>query len=229
MLGPGLAGATALVALVDAGLDATGVGGRPTPAAAELLAAHALMERWIPPAVRDATDTAGGPAAGGAPALTVARVGDASGARGGFEVSIDGQPAGRWDALVVTARDLAAAAGVLTAAPWYGGVFHPVAGGVFLLGVPDSGQVVRPDGERDLALTRAQAGWVGEYLRGRYRLPTGEAMLDRPSLRRTGVRRGAAGYLRALDRELRAGRARAAAAGYPLPLPAAAPASPAAR
>ncbi|MBL7492687.1 hypothetical protein I6A60_17705 [Frankia sp. AgB1.9] len=259
VLGPDLAGATALVTLVDAGLDATGVGGRLTRPAAELLAAYALTDRWIFPAgTTEPDDVTGGlmggggppagagpgagadpavgadatvggdPAVGGDPVLTVTRAGSGTGPGRGFAISVGGRPAGRWDAVVVTARDLAAAAGVLAAAPWYGGVFHPVADGVFLLGVPDSGQVVRPDGERDLAVTKAQAGWVGEYLRGRYRLPADQAMLDHPGLRRTGLRRGAAGYLRALDRELRAGRSRAAAAGYPLPLPAAEPAAPAA-
>jgi hypothetical protein len=254
VLGPDLAGATALVALVDAGLDATGVGGRLTRPAAELLAAHALTDRWIFPAgTTDLDDVTGGlaggggtpdgggpptgtdpvvgtdPPVGGDPVLAVTRAGIGTGPGRGFAISIGGRPAGHWDAIVVTARDLGVAAGVLTAAPWYGGVFHPVADGVFLLGVPDSGQVVRPDGERDLAVTKAQAGWVGEYLRGRYRLPADQAMLDHPGLRRTGLRRGAAGYLRALDHELRAGRARAAAAAYPLPLPAAEPAEPASR
>lgn len=223
MLGSDLAGATALVTLVDAGLDATGVGGRPTREAADLLAAYALTDRWLVPA------GAPGDATGGVdPVLTVTRGAGETEPEGGFQISVGGEPVGRWDAVVVTARGLAAVAGVLDAVPWFGAVFHPVAGGVFLLGVPDSGQVVRPDSERDLTVTKAQAGWVGEYLRGRYRLPAGQTMLDHPGLRRTGVRRGAAGYLRALDRELRAGRARAAAAGYPLPLPAARPASPAA-
>jgi hypothetical protein len=222
VLGPDLAGATALVTLVDAGLDATGVGGRPTGAAADLLAAYALTDRWLVPA-----GACGDPAGAADPRLVVTRAAAETEPHGLFQISLGGEPMGHWDAVVVTARGLAAVAGVLAAAPWFGAVFHPVAGGVFLLGVPDSGQVGRPDSERDLTVTKAQAGWVAEYLRGRYLLPAGQAMLDHPGLRRTGVRRGAAGYLRALDRELRAGRSRAAAAGYPLPLPAARPASPA--
>jgi hypothetical protein len=53
-------------------------------------------------------------------------------------------------------------------------------------------------------------------------------MLDRPELRHRGVHglglrgRTGRGLVRPLERELRAGRSRAAAAGYPLPLPAAA-------
>jgi len=227
VLGPDLAGAVALVALLDAGLDAHGVGGPLTPAAAALLTTHGRGGRWLTgPDTTAGTDTTASAevvagSGSGTTTLTVARAAGGAQPEQGFEISLGGRRLGHWDAVVVTARGLVAVAGVVpAAAPWYGGVFHPVADRVYILGVPDTGQVAPPDGERELAFVRAQAGWVAEYLRGRYQLPAYQIMISQPGLRRVGLsRRGAGAYLRALERELRAGRARAAAAGYPLPLP----------
>ncbi|MBL7502280.1 hypothetical protein I6A84_06665 [Frankia sp. CNm7] len=251
VLSPDLTGATALAALVDAGLDATFVG-RPTAAAGVLLAKRALTGRWlaevadegeepVPPRQVDEVP------ADFRPLVTHADAPD--GSRRGFGISLAGQALGSWDALVVTAPTVWAATPLITtAAPWYGGVFHSRTDGVFLVGspkgvpAPDGGSPGRdprdpppgpPADRRGDTLTAvlaheliwAQASWIGEYLRGRYLPPARQAMLDHPRLRGTGLRRwGDGGYLRALDRELRAGRARAAAAGYPLPLPAAQPA-----
>jgi hypothetical protein len=224
VLGPDLAGAAALVAFVDAGLDATGVGGEPPPAAAAVLAAHALTDRWLVGAGR--ADGAGRTAGDGStPTITRA----AGAPVPAFAIRIGGELVGRWDAVVVTAPALAPSGGAGGPdAPRFGGVFHSVADGVYVVGAPD--EPAPPPGPPDPTLARAQAGWVAEYLRGRYRLPAYQAMAARPSLRRPGLWRGAgrrhggaAGYVRALERELRAGRARAAAAGYPLPLPAAPP------
>jgi hypothetical protein len=128
----------------------------------------------------------------------------------------------------------------------FGGVFDPDSDGVYLIGGagPVGGRVHgRSTGssaaaerdtvavrgiaaERDTVAVRelawAQGSWVGEYLRGRYQLPPRSVMLAHPGLprRRFGWERpGIDGYLARLGRELRRGRARAAAAGYPLPLP----------
>ncbi len=130
--------------------------------------------------------------------------------------------------------------GAIGLARRFGGVFDPDSDGVYLIGAGSpvgvhghgharSGMTSVPGtaaisdmaaGIRELAW--AQGSWVGEYLRGRYLLPARSVMLAHPGLpgRRLGWEwGGVAGYLARLDRELRRGRARAAAAGYPLPLP----------
>ena len=248
VLDPDLVGAVTLAALVDGGLDATCLGS-PTPAAAALLARRGLTGHRVSrdgdtaTATVAATATAAGRAAGGAsPEGTpvISRAAAAGGPARGFTVSIAGRPVGNWDAVVVSSATVTAVTAVIGAgSPWFGGVFHPRADGVYLVGTPGGAADDEtspadvpaqrhadaaddaPGADLDDPLVWAQGSWVGEYLRGRYLLPTYQAMLDRPGLRRGGLRRrGAAGYLRALERELRAGRARAAAAGYPLPLPA---------
>ncbi|MBX6388931.1 MAG: hypothetical protein IRZ08_08015 [Frankia sp.] len=252
VLGPDLAGAIALAALVDCGLDATGIGGEPTPRAAALLSGNALTARWLAgpelaaaavrlvpppdaPAVAGGTDQIGGPApaseagggggggmaAGGGearePTIGLRRVEPEQGTHQGFEVLVSGRPVGVFDAVVVTGSAASAASELAgSAIPWFGGVFHPRADGVYLVGWLPDGSAAEPE------VAEAQASWVGEYLRGRYLLPSYHEMASRPALRRLpfGRQRGR-GYLRALERERRAGRARATAAGYPLPLPAA--------
>ncbi|OHV37405.1 MULTISPECIES: hypothetical protein [Pseudofrankia] len=251
VLGPDLTGAVGLAALVDGGIDATYLGA-PTPAAEELLSRRALTARRVagPDDHGDEPVSPSAPSEGGADfAPVVSRAGAREDPRRGFQISLDGRSLGSWDAVVVTAATVAAVRTVIGVDdPWYGGVFHPRADGVYLIGGSGGGGVAgaaaggpagpRPAGEAgELAeedeapasgpggrLVWAQASWVGEYLRGRYLLPAYQAMLDHPGLRRVGLRRrGTCGYLRALERELRAGRARAAAAGYPLPIPAAGP------
>ncbi|ONH33837.1 hypothetical protein BL253_00530 [Pseudofrankia asymbiotica] len=246
MLGADLTGAVGLAALIDGGIDAVYVGS-PTPAAGALLAERSLASRRVggrdddlgEPAPRTPEDEA---TAGVLP--VVSRVGTRDEPGRGFEISVDGRSLGSWDAVVVTGSTVAAVATVIGVdVPWYGGVFHPRADGVYLVGslggtgaaltepagaptrrAAEDDETPGPDPGRQLAW--AQASWVGEHLRGRYLLPAYQAMLDHPGLRRVGLRRrGLGGYRRALDRELRAGRARAAAAGYPLPLPAAAAAA----
>ncbi|OHV54215.1 hypothetical protein BCD48_08940 [Pseudofrankia sp. BMG5.36] len=241
MLGADLTGAVALTALIDGGIDAVYVGS-PTPAAGVLLAERALASRRVGGRDDDLGESAPRTPVDEATAdllPVVSRVGTEDDPGRGFEISIDGRPLGSWDAIVVTVTTVAAVAGVIGVdAPWYGGVFHPRADGVYLVGsLEGAGAALTEPGDASTRhtgqddemppsslgqqLAWAQASWVGEHLRGRYLLPAYLAMLDHPGLRRVGLRRrGIGGYLRALERELRAGRARAAAAGYPLPLPA---------
>jgi hypothetical protein len=211
VLDPTLTGAIALRELADGGLDVTGVG-QVTPAAMRVLTDFGLTDRWVTGSAGPADQDAAAVMAACHP--TVSRIGGAGTAVPGFAVSLDGHLLGTWDAVVVTRRTVDVVADVIsTGAPWYGGVFHPQADGVYLVGPDevDAGRVDLDSGE----ITVPQARWVGEYLRGRYLLPAFQAMLDHPGLQRRGLRRG---YTRALDRELRAGHARASAAGYPLPL-----------
>jgi hypothetical protein len=236
VLDPTLTGAVALRELVDGGLDVTGIG-QPTEAALDVLRASALTRHWIagsaatravpprpwadvPEAGAGAALPAGDGLAGYHPVVT--RAGNDAGPGQGFAVSLDGDALGCWDALVVTPQTAAVVAGVIaTGGPWFGGVFHPRSAGVFVVGGEPGSASQHP-------LVELRARWVGEYLRGRYQLPAYQAMLDRPELRHRGLRgrgprgRTGRGLVRALERELRAGRSRAAAAGYPLPLPAAA-------
>ena len=162
-------------------------------------------------------------AATGDPArLRIARTGDAATAAHGFTISIGGGTIGHWDAVVVAPAGRSAAADLIGAeVPRFGGVFHPVTDGVYLVGAPADGAT---EPATDVVLAKAQAGWIGEYLRGRYALPAHQAMVSRPGPGRGPRARTGDGYLRAVGRELRAGRARAAAAGYPMPMPAARPA-----
>jgi len=226
VLGLDLTGAVALAALIDAGLDATGVGPLDPPAGV-FLAGRALVDRWVDSRKAPTADEpVDGAPADFRPVIRHARAAD--GTPTGFEIIVDGGSLGRWDALVVTPPALAAAGEVIAAdTSWYGGVFHPRSVGVHLVGgfrddIPQAdvlAQTLASD------LIWARASWVAEYLRGRYLPPPEQEMLDHPELRRTGLfRSGERGYRRALERELRAGRARAAAAGYPLPIPAVSPA-----
>ncbi|MEX5707545.1 hypothetical protein AB1484_04285 [Parafrankia sp. FMc6] len=96
---------------------------------------------------------------------------------------------------------------------FFAGVFHQEVEGLY-----------RVSAEPELAA--AQGSWIGEYLRGRYLLPSRPAMVSASGRSAGGPPADRAGqlrrrlYLRALTREVRRGHARAASAGYPLPVPA---------
>ncbi len=208
VLGLDVASAAAMISLVDGGLEVTTFAAGPVPPEAEAaLAAYGCADRVVgvaPGTLR--LSTADPPA----PPFTV------HGARTDPPDDTDpDDPLGVFDAVVLTAhteRLLPAGPG----SPRFGGVFDRRA--VWAFHVTDPPE-----------LAGAQGRWIGEYLRGRYALPDPTAM-DAAVAAATGrPRRGGAvrAALADLDRELRAGHARAGAAGYPVPRPPAPSPSPA--
>jgi thioredoxin reductase len=103
-------------------------------------------------------------------------------------------------------------------------VFHPDMDDLFFIGLLQPLGAVMP-------LAEAQGRWVAEYLTGRYALPDHAAMEQdiRDDLaemhkryvasKRHTIQVDFEGYLRAMDRERKAGAERAAARGYAPPLP----------
>ncbi len=172
---------------------------------------------------------------------------DAAGRRP-FDIQDNERQVTRWDVVVLTddLDDLVPGSPAMSSS-LFGGVFDPETEGVYRCGrlprpgAAPAGPVAVADAVR---LADAQSRWIGEYLRGRYLLPSRSAMLAAAGLRPT--RRTATGsaswprprsetlharwlrapgqtavrgYLRWLGAELRRGRARAAEGGYPLPVP----------
>ncbi|SNQ45885.1 conserved hypothetical protein [Frankia canadensis] len=208
VLGLDAASAAATIALVDGGLPVTAVTPAPvTPAALAALAAYGCADRVVE-------------VAAGTLRLTSAGVTTTSPAAPPFE--IHGAPAdppgdeaslGTFDAVVLTDGTRALLPDVADS-PRFGGVFDLRTAWVFHLSdAPD--------------LAGAQGRWIGEYLRGRYAPPDPVAMgAASPSARGLPWRGGARAAITELERELRAGHARAASAGYPLPTPPVPPVGP---
>jgi dimethylaniline monooxygenase (N-oxide forming) len=108
--------------------------------------------------------------------------------------------------------------------PLYRRVFEPGTPGLFFIGLLQPLGAVMP-------LAEAQGKWIAAYLTGEYHLPPGDQMRadmarERAAMFRRYVRSRRHtmqvdfdDYLRDLDRERQAGRARAAAAGHRLPIP----------
>jgi len=221
VVGPAPAGSVALWALVDGGLPASALlTGPPGPArvrAEDYLNEHDLTSRvtWLP---AGATVAAQAAAPGALPVWSYRSTGP------------DGAPitSGQAQAVVVVPPDPAEPGPVLSGLTvrdpraLFGSVFPPDDVGVYqLTGSGRVGTGGRPPARLD-GLLEARARWLGEYLRGRYRLPEHAAMVETGGIA-TGHRRlgGLAqpDPVRWLAAECRRGRARAALAGYPLPLP----------
>lgn len=245
--GPGAplpgAGTAALIALVDGGLDGIGViagdpSAPPAREAARTLGEFGMADRLtiVPgplvlrtgpdggrPFALDIPDPAGVGAAGADPAS----VGASGAAPAGVGLAGIGLGLARQDAIVFVgapppavppAGDEGEPGQVSAPRSWseeyfFAGVFHQEVEGLY-----------RVSAEPELAA--AQGRWIGEYLRGRYLLPSRPAMVSAsgrsaggPPADRSGQLRRRL-YLRALTREVRRGHARAASAGYPLPVPA---------
>ncbi|WP_026310517.1 hypothetical protein [Parafrankia elaeagni] len=218
----GYAGAAALVSLVDSGLDAIAVvaggAGLAARAAARELGEFGLVDRLtvLPePLVLRAGPGGRRPftVLGGTPQHGPEQLPDQDaivlvGRHAAIGPALRGTPAGP-----PPPPELAREAG-----GFFGGVFHPELEGVFR---------VSPDPE----LAGPQGRWIGEYVRGRYLLPSRSVMVcgagrlaglpwrgglvSRPDGQAASRR-----YLRALAKEIRRGHARASRAGYPLPVPA---------
>lgn len=219
----GYAGATALVSLVDSGLDAIAVvaggAGLAARAAARELGEFGLVDRLtvLPePLVLRAGPGGRRPftVLGGAPQHGPEQLPDQD------AVVLVGPPAGigpvRWD----TPGPPPPPELVRGADGFFGGVFHPELEGVFRV-------------SSDPELAGPQGRWIGEYVRGRYLLPSRSVMVcgagrvaglpgrgglvSRPDGQAAAASRR---YLKALAKEIRRGHARASRAGYPLPVPA---------
>ncbi len=199
--------AAATISLVDGGLAVTVYSpGHVPPAAHARLTAYGCADR----VVAVSTDTlrlAAGSApppppfeVHGARADSQASAASAAPAAAGAEA---GDLLGVFDAVVLgDGTDRLGPGG--PGSPRFSGVFDLAAAWVFHVG-----------GSPELA--GAQGRWIGEYLRGRYAPPEPAAMSARPALLGRSVRGGVRAELAELDRELRAGHARAARTGYRLP------------
>ncbi|WP_462186508.1 MULTISPECIES: hypothetical protein [unclassified Frankia] len=200
VLGLNAAGTAATITLADGGLIVTAFSDGPTPppSLAEL-ATHGLTDRVVavtPNTLRLVGAATHGPpfeVHGGPHPGNEARPGDAAHPLGVFEAVVLTGPAARLGPA---------------------GTGSARFGEVFDLEVPWLFHVAGP-----AQLAAAQARWIGEYLRGRYTPPSPDEMAARPRLAGRSLRGGAHGQLASLDRELRAGHARAAEAGYPMPQP----------
>ncbi len=103
-------------------------------------------------------------------------------------------------------------------------VFHPQIGGLFFIGLLQPLGAIMP-------LSEAQAGWVGDYLRGEYALPSPAELhrdiaSDQAAMRkryvaskRHTIQVDFDDYLYALEAERRAGAERARTRGFALPVP----------
>ncbi|WP_041253683.1 hypothetical protein [Frankia sp. EAN1pec] len=250
--GPGApppgAGTAALIALVDGGLDGIGViagdpSSPPAREAARTLGEFGMADRLtiVPgplvlrtgpdggrPFALDISDPAGVGASGADPAsVGTSGAAPAGTAPAGVGLADVGLGLARQDAVVFVgapppavppAGDEGEPGQVSAPRSWseeyfFAGVFHQEVEGLY-----------RVSAEPELAA--AQGRWIGEYLRGRYLLPSRPAMVSASGRSAGGPPADRAGqlrrrlYLRALTREVRRGHARAASAGYPLPVPA---------
>ncbi len=226
------AGTAALIALVDGGLDGVGVlagdpAGPPAREAARALGEFGMADRLIVvpgPLVLQTGADGGGPfELAGVGSARLGAVGALPAGAGPGLTRLDavvfvGTPPTAPSATVPSAGDGAEPGRVGASRAWsgeyfFGGVFHQEVEGLY-----------RVSAEPELAA--AQGRWIGEYLRGRYLLPSRPAMVSAAGRLTGGPPADGAGqvrrrrYLRALAREVRRGHARAASAGYPLPVPA---------
>ncbi|KJE25116.1 hypothetical protein FF36_00728 [Frankia torreyi] len=213
VLGVDVATAAATISLVDGGLAVAAFSSGPVPPAAHArLAAYGCADQVLAVSPGTLRLTAAGPAAppfevhgvradprpsatSAAPAAAVA----AAGAGAGDDLL------GVFDAVVLGDGTARLGPGGPDS-PRFGGVFDLAAAWVFHVGGPPE-------------LAGAQGRWIGEYLRGRYAPPEPAAMSARPALLGRSTRGGVRAELAELDRELRAGHARAAGIGYRLPTP----------
>ncbi|WP_261564843.1 hypothetical protein [Frankia gtarii] len=207
VLGMDAATAAATISLVDGGLAVTAYSpGHVPPTAHARLTAYGCADR----VVAVSTDTLRLAAGSAAPPFEVHGVRADSQTSAASPDPAAGAEAGDllgvFDAVVLgEGTDRLGPGG--PGSPRFGGVFDLAAAWVFHVG-----------GSPELA--GAQGRWIGEYLRGRYAPPDPAAMSARPAPLGRSMRGGVRAELAELDRELRAGHARAAATGYRLPAPA---------
>ncbi|EIV95713.1 hypothetical protein [Frankia sp. QA3] len=212
VLGVDAATAAATISLVDGGLAVAAFSPGPVPPAAHArLAAYGCADQVVAVSPDTLRLAAAGPAAPfevhgvradprtSATSASPAAAGAAEGAGAG------GDLLGVFDAVVLGDATARLGPGGPDS-PRFGGVFDLAAAWVFH--VSDSPE-----------LAGAQGRWIGEYLRGRYAPPEPAAMSARPALLGRSTRGGVRAELAELDRELRAGHARAAGIGYRLPTP----------
>ncbi|WP_256788620.1 hypothetical protein [Frankia sp. AvcI1] len=221
VLGVDAATAAATISLVDGGLAVAAFSAGPVPPAAhDRLAAYGCADQVVAVSPDTLRLLTAGPAAppfevhgvradprlpASPPSPSAKEAGAGSGAGGGYGAEAGGDLLGVFDAVVL---------GVDTARLGPGGPHSPRFGGVFDLA---AAWVFHVDGAPELAGARGR--WIGEYLRGRYAPPEPAAMSARPALLGRSTRGGVRAELAELDRELRAGHARAARLGYRLPTP----------
>lgn len=217
VLGLDAASAAATIALVDGGLAVTVVTPAPTaPDALAALAAYGCADRIVEVAADTLRLTPAAPPF----AIHGTRTTAVAASTSTFPDRSDepdepaaGETLGSFDAVVLTDGTRGLLAGAADS-PRFGGVFDLATPWVFHVGdAPE--------------LAGAQGRWIGEYLRGRYAPPEPAAMGAARSAPARGLpwRGGVRAALIELERELRAGHARAAAGGYPLPTPPVPPAA----